>query len=60
MSNKELSRLEVMTKVRERRLKISQASEYLGLSQRQIKRLSKKLKNRRADRAGFQKGREEE
>jgi len=43
MSNKELSRLEVMTKVHERRLKISQASEYLGLSKRQVKRLSKKL-----------------
>ena len=45
MSNKELSRLEVMTKVHKKRLTISQASEYLGLSQRQVKRLSKKLKS---------------
>ncbi len=45
MSNKELSRLEVMTKVHEKRLTTSQASEYLGLSQRQVKRLSKKLKS---------------
>ena len=42
MSSKELSRLEVMTKVHEKRLTISQASQYLGLSQRQVKRLSKR------------------
>jgi hypothetical protein len=41
MNNKELSRLEVITKVHEKRLTISQASEYLGLSERQVKRLSK-------------------
>ncbi len=41
MSNKELSRLAVMTKLHERRQTISQASEYLGLSNRQVKRLSK-------------------
>ncbi len=34
MSNKELSHLAVMTKLYERRLTISQASEYLGLSNR--------------------------
>ncbi len=44
MSSKELSRLEVITKVHEKRLTISQATEYLGLSQRQVKRLSKRLK----------------
>lgn len=44
MSKKELSRLEIMTKVREGRLTTSQASEYLGLSTRQVKRLSKRLK----------------
>jgi hypothetical protein len=44
MSKKELSRLEVVTKVHERRLTILQAAEYLGLSQRQIKRLSKRIK----------------
>ncbi len=44
MSKKELSRLEIMTKVHEKRLTILQASEYLGLSERQVKRLSKRLK----------------
>ncbi len=44
MSSKELSRLEVITKVHEKQLTISQATEYLGLSQRQVKRLSKRLK----------------
>ncbi len=37
ISNKELSRLEVMTKVHERRLTTSQASEYLRLSNREVK-----------------------
>lgn len=44
MSSKELSRLEVMTKMYEKRLTISQAAEYLGLSSRQVKRLSKRFK----------------
>lgn len=35
MSNAELSRLEVITKVHEKRLTIAQAAEYLNLSQRQ-------------------------
>jgi hypothetical protein len=34
MSIKELSRLEIMTKVHEKRLTISQAAEHLGLSTR--------------------------
>jgi hypothetical protein len=38
MSKKELSRLEIMTKVHEKRLTIVQASECLGLSSRKIKR----------------------
>lgn len=45
MSNKELSRLDALTKVHEKRLTISQASSILGLSERQTKRLSKALKN---------------
>jgi len=36
MSSKELSRLDIMTKVHEKRLKISQAAEYLRLSSRQV------------------------
>lgn len=44
MSQKELNRLEVLTKVHERRLKIAQAAEILDLSTRQVKRLSKALK----------------
>lgn len=44
MSSKELSRLEVITKVHEKRLTISQATGYLGLSERQVKRLSRRLK----------------
>lgn len=44
MSGKELSRLEIITKVHEKRLTISQAAEYLGISSRQAKRLSKRLK----------------
>jgi hypothetical protein len=44
MSNKDLSRLEIMIKVHEKRLTITQASEYLGLSCRQVKRLSKRLR----------------
>ena len=44
MSSNELNRLELITKVRERRIAASQAAEYLGLSERQVKRLSKRLK----------------
>lgn len=44
MSQKELSRLEVLTKVHEKRLKTSQAAEILDLSIRQVKRLSKAFK----------------
>lgn len=44
MSSKELSRLEIITKVHEKRFTISQVSECLGLSQRQVKRLSKRLR----------------
>jgi hypothetical protein len=40
MSKKELSCLEIITKVHDGCLKISQASEYLRLSVRQDKRLS--------------------
>ena len=41
MSNKELSRLEVMHKLHDRRIKQSEAANILGLSVRQIKRLWK-------------------
>jgi len=44
MSHKELSRLEVLTKMHEKRLKISQVADILGLSIRHVKRLSKALK----------------
>ncbi len=39
MSQKELSRLEVITKVHKKRLTTLQASENLGFSTRQVKRL---------------------
>lgn len=44
MSQKELTRLEILTKVHEKRLRILQAAEILDLSIRQVKRLSKALK----------------
>jgi hypothetical protein len=44
MSTKELSRLDELKKVHEKRQTISQAAENLGLSTRQVKRLSRRLK----------------
>ena len=44
MSIKELSRLEVLNKVHEKRITQRQAAEVLGLSLRHVKRLSKALK----------------
>ena len=44
MSIRELSRLDTLTKVHEKRLTIKQATEDLSLSDRQVKRLSKRLK----------------
>jgi Trp operon repressor len=48
MSNKELDRLEVLQKVLEKRLKQRDAASQLNLSIRQIKRLSKKLRDKGA------------
>jgi transposase len=44
MSTQELSRLEVMQRVREKRLTQKEASEMLGLSVRQVKRLLRKFR----------------
>ncbi len=44
MSNKELSHLEAMTKMYEKRLTIPQTAAYPGLCSRQIKKLSKRLR----------------
>jgi len=44
MSSKEISRLDIMTKVHNKWLKISQAAECLGLGSGQVKRLSERLK----------------
>jgi transposase len=44
MSTQELSRLEVMQRVREKRLTQKEAGEMLGLSVRQVKRLLRKFR----------------
>lgn len=45
MTQKEISRLQLITKVIEKRETIQQAANYLGLSTRQVKRLVKAFKN---------------
>jgi molybdenum-dependent DNA-binding transcriptional regulator ModE len=49
MSQNELTRLHELRKVHERRQTIAQAAKNLGLSQRQVKRLSKRLRNEGAE-----------
>jgi len=44
MSAKELNRLEILSRVMERRLTQAQAAEQLGLSVRQVERLCRKLR----------------
>lgn len=49
MSSKELNRLEELRKVHQKQQTISQVAEKLGLSTRQVKRLSKRLKTEGAE-----------
>ena len=52
MSNREITRLEVMQRLKEKRLKQKEAAGMLGLSMRQVKRLYQQLPEERGQRAG--------